>query len=242
MIVNVTLSLRTSWLAVPVNPRAAPHAGIVTRLCLDERGRDKGRFRTQAEGRHVHLSTDVKVFPCGRSEQLPSALVTVALAVIVEVPNGRSGSQLIEDSSLFSLDSPAWSPTRRGSANARNTRCSCSASIPGPCTRLVSRSFFFYAFSDLHRAQPKSDSSWSYGPLDGCALVSCGARSWLESHSSSDRATFAACREKMSQRPTRTQASPCLKTLRREKRAGSARTPTEPRREYVLESALYPLD
>lgn len=25
--------------------------------------RDKGRFRTQAEGRHVHLSTGVKVFP-----------------------------------------------------------------------------------------------------------------------------------------------------------------------------------
>ncbi|KAL6439134.1 hypothetical protein ACFW04_003828 [Cataglyphis niger] len=32
------------------------------------RRRDKGRFRTQAEGRHVHLSTDVKVFPCGMSE------------------------------------------------------------------------------------------------------------------------------------------------------------------------------
>lgn len=31
--------------------------------------RDKGRFRTQAERRHVHLSTDVKVFPRGRSEQ-----------------------------------------------------------------------------------------------------------------------------------------------------------------------------
>lgn len=33
--------------------------------------RDKGRFRTQAEGRHIHLSTDVKVFPRGRNEQLP---------------------------------------------------------------------------------------------------------------------------------------------------------------------------
>lgn len=132
---------RTNRLAVPVNPRAAPYAGIgATRRCFDERGRDKGRFRTQAERRHVHLSTDVKVFPCGRSEQLPSIVVIVVAAaavVVAEKPSGRSGARLIEDSSLFSPDSPAWS---RGSANARNTRCSCSASIPGPCTRLVSRS------------------------------------------------------------------------------------------------------
>lgn len=38
---------------------------------------------------------------------------------------------------------PSWRTTpllpSRGSANARNTRCSCSAFIPEPCTRLVSR-------------------------------------------------------------------------------------------------------
>lgn len=110
--------------------------------------RDKGRFRTQAVGRHVHLSTNVKVFPCGKSER------PLAVHRRIEARGDRDRSESGVDSSLpfvpshlvssrFIFSFSSWRatplPPSRGSANARNTRCSCSASIPEPCTRLVSR-------------------------------------------------------------------------------------------------------
>lgn len=96
--------------------------------------RDKGRFCTQAEGRHVHLSTD-KVFPCGRARWAASQLF----------PDESRRTDSRERTIIPRPSRPILIPSRgapapsRGSANARSTRCSCSTSIPGPCTRLVSR-------------------------------------------------------------------------------------------------------
>lgn len=121
--------------------------------------RDKGRFRTQAEGRHVHLSTGVKVFPPPLPSRGNGGRTAVAVCPLVRLsavsrrPGGGARS-IVEDNPPEGSESenpraapPSWnsptqpspSPRNRGNANARNTRCSCSASIPEPCTRLVSR-------------------------------------------------------------------------------------------------------
>jgi len=99
---------------------------------------------------------------------------------------------------------PPWRTSSRncGNANGRNTRCNCSASIPEPCTRLVSRRLSFTLVRYFSRSRSPDAGPSRNGPrvspddlpilliprpLDGCTLVSCSIRSWLESHSSSDR-------------------------------------------------------
>jgi hypothetical protein len=95
------------------------------------------------------LSTDVKVFPCGKNGRNEQALTA---RYWVETRKGPSRTEAGPVSKGFFVSfHPVSShfirpwratpplPPSRGSANARNTRCSCSASIPEPFTRLVSR-------------------------------------------------------------------------------------------------------